>query len=143
MSRGWAYVLQPTPELWTMTLPHRTQIIYTPDISMILYQLELKPGSIMIESGTGSGSLSHGILRAVKPHGHLHTFDFHEARTVQAREEFASHGLSEFVTVYHRDVCASGFTEDLNGKADAVFLDLPLPHLAVPHATKALKESGK
>lgn len=51
LSKGWAYVLQPTPELWTQTLPHRTQIIYTPDISMILFQLEIKPGSVVIESG--------------------------------------------------------------------------------------------
>jgi tRNA (adenine57-N1/adenine58-N1)-methyltransferase len=51
MSRGWAYVLHPTPELWTLTLPHRTQIIYTPDISMIIFQLEIKPGSTIIEAG--------------------------------------------------------------------------------------------
>lgn len=92
-------MLQPTPELWTQTLPHRTQIIYTPDISMILFQLEVKPGSIVVESGTGSGSLSHSFLRAVKPLGHLHTFDFHEQRCDIAREEFKSHGLADFVTV--------------------------------------------
>jgi tRNA (adenine57-N1/adenine58-N1)-methyltransferase len=28
----YAFVLHPTPELWTLCLPHRTQIIYTPDI---------------------------------------------------------------------------------------------------------------
>lgn len=49
--KGWAHVLHPNAELWTMTLPHRTQIIYTPDISMILFQLDLKPGSNVIEAG--------------------------------------------------------------------------------------------
>lgn len=93
LSKGWGYILQPTPELWTITLPHRTQIIYTPDISMIIMQLELRPGSVLIESGTGSGSLSHAFIRAVKPHGHLYTFDFHEVRSKTAREEFDEHGL--------------------------------------------------
>jgi tRNA (adenine57-N1/adenine58-N1)-methyltransferase catalytic subunit len=51
LSRGYAYVLQPNPELWTINLPHRTQILYTPDISMILLQLEVKPGSKVIEAG--------------------------------------------------------------------------------------------
>lgn len=136
-------MLQPTPELWTLTLPHRTQIIYTPDISMILLQLEIEPGKVVIESGTGSGSLSHAFIRAVKPHGHLHTFDFHELRVEQARQEFKEHGLEKWVTAYHGDACAGGFTEALNGKVDAVFLDLPAPWLAVPNAVKALKEGGE
>lgn len=46
MTKGYGYALYPTPELWTKTLPHRTQIIYATDISLILTQLELGPGSI-------------------------------------------------------------------------------------------------
>lgn len=141
---------------------------------MILFQLEVRPGSVVIESGTttfysslfiqnfffcehtthvsivssipagtGSGSLSHAFLRAIRPSGHLHTFDFHQQRCEQAREEFEYHGLGDSVTVYHRDVCALGFTDELNGKADAVFLDLPAPQNAVPFALKSLKETGK
>ncbi|CAG9857140.1 unnamed protein product [Phyllotreta striolata] len=142
LSKGWAYVLQPTPELWTVTLPHRTQIIYTPDISMIILQLEISPGSVVVESGTGSGSLSHALIRAVKPHGHLHTFEFHEGRAATAQEEFKQHGLSQYVTVRQRDVCERGFGDELNDTADAVFLDLPHPWLAVPHAIRALKSTG-
>ncbi len=37
----------------------RTQILYGTDIALILLELELRPGSVCIESGTGSGSLSH------------------------------------------------------------------------------------
>lgn len=92
--------------------------------------------------GTGSGSLSHYFLRAIKDTGHLYTFDFHEERANRAREEFTEHGLGDFVTVQHRDVCNDGFTENLNGKADAVFLDLPAPYLAIDHVVKALKIDG-
>lgn len=50
-SKGWVYILHPTPELWTLTLPHRTQILYTTDISVIVLQLDLRPGSVVCESG--------------------------------------------------------------------------------------------
>lgn len=51
-SKGrWVHVLHPTPELWTVSLPHRTQILYTTDIATITMMLELKPGSVVCESG--------------------------------------------------------------------------------------------
>ncbi|XP_071574739.1 tRNA (adenine(58)-N(1))-methyltransferase catalytic subunit TRMT61A-like [Temnothorax nylanderi] len=142
LSRGWAYVLQPTPELWTLTLPHRTQIIYSPDISLIIHLMELRPGSIIVETGTGSGSLSHSLIRAIRPSGHLYTFDFHEQRVAIAETEFKKHGLNNFVTLKERDVCSEGFGEELKHKIDAVFLDLPHPWLAIEHATVALKQTG-
>merc|ERR1712018_505972 len=91
LSKGYAHVLYPTPDLWTKTLPHRTQILYATDISLILLQLELKPGCVVIESGTGSGSLSHSFIRTIAPHGHLYTFDFHQHRVDLAQEEFKNH----------------------------------------------------
>lgn len=139
-SRGWGYLLHPTPELWTLNLLHRTQILYTPDISLIVMQLDLKAGSIVVESGTGSGSLSHAIIRAIAPTGHLHTFDFHQQRVEIVTKEFFDHGLEMFVTAKQRDACKDGF--DLEDTADAVFLDLPNPWLAISHAVKALKNSG-
>ncbi|XP_050533009.1 tRNA (adenine(58)-N(1))-methyltransferase catalytic subunit TRMT61A [Daktulosphaira vitifoliae] len=142
LSNGWAHVLHPTPELWTQTLPHRTQIIYTPDISLIMYLLELKPGSIVVESGTGSGSLTHSMALRVKPFGHVYTYDFHEQRAEQAQKEFKLHKIQDIVTCQCRDVCQNGFCDNVTGKADAVFLDLPHPHLVVPYAARALKPSG-
>jgi tRNA A58 N-methylase Trm61 len=38
-------------ELWTLALPHRTQILYMADISLIIFELDIKPGSIVIEAG--------------------------------------------------------------------------------------------
>lgn len=51
LSKGWCYLLHPTPELWTPNLPHRTQILYSTDISMVTFQLDMKPGSVVIEAG--------------------------------------------------------------------------------------------
>lgn len=137
---GWVYVLHPTPELWTVSLPHRTQILYTTDIATITMMLELKPGSIVCESGTGSGSLSHAILRSVAPSGHLHTVEFHRQRAEKVMEEFKEHRVDHLVTVRNQDVCRDGF--GVTGVADAVFLDIPSPWEAVRHAKAALKKQG-
>ena len=52
----------PTPELWTKVLPHRTQILYLPDISLVCHYLELTPGAVVLESGTGSGGVGRSII---------------------------------------------------------------------------------
>nr|ACO14877.1 tRNA adenine-N1 methyltransferase catalytic subunit TRM61 [Caligus clemensi] len=137
---AYVHVLKPTPELWTKCLPHRTQILYTTDASMIIAGLELKSGSTVIESGTGSGSLSHALARVIGPQGKLYTFDFHEERSQLASKEFESHGLTS-VIASHRDVCSTGFGVDV--EVDAVFLDLPHPWEAIPHANKSLKALGR
>nr|XP_045757545.1 tRNA (adenine(58)-N(1))-methyltransferase catalytic subunit TRMT61A isoform X2 [Mirounga angustirostris] len=134
---GWVYVLHPTPELWTLNLPHRTQILYSTDIALLTMMLELRPGSVVCESGTGSGSVSHAIIRTIAPTGHLHTVEFHQQRAEKAREEFQEHRVGRWVTVRNQDVCRSGF--GVSHVADAVFLDIPSPWEAVGHAWDALK----
>lgn len=62
---GFLHVLAPTAELWTSSLPHRTQVVYTPDSSFILHKLGVRPGSVLIEAGAGSGSFTHAGVRAV------------------------------------------------------------------------------
>lgn len=140
--KGWILPLRLTPELWTQLLPHRTQILYQADISMILLQLDIKPGSVVVESGTGSGSLSHAILRACSPNGYLHTFDISEPRVSQAREEFDRHGYSANAFVTLRDICVSGYGQELDEKADACILDLPQTWLAIESAYRVLKPGG-
>ncbi|KAL4656356.1 tRNA (adenine(58)-N(1))-methyltransferase catalytic subunit TRMT61A-like [Arapaima gigas] len=137
---GWVYVLHPTPELWTLNLPHRTQILYATDIANITMMLELKPGSVVCESGTGSGSLSHAMLRTIAPTGHLYTVEFHQQRAKKATEEFCEHKVGHLVTVLNQDVCKEGF--GVTGVADAVFLDIPSPWEAVAHAKSAMKKQG-
>jgi len=59
-----------------------------------------------------------------------------------AGEEFKAHGLSDYVTVYNRDVIQNGFPEETDHTADAVFLDIPAPYSAIHHVKRALKKSG-
>lgn len=136
-------------------MPHRTQILYAADIALVCTLLELAPGSVVLETGTGSGSLTHSLARAVAPSGSVYTFEFHAGRAAKAREEFERHGLSKtleeekngglsLVVPRERDVQADGFGSDLenSGDADACFLDLPSPWRAVGSAALCLRPDG-
>ena len=101
-------------------------------------QLKLNIHAVL-ESGTGSGSLTHSLARAVAPSGHVHTFDLHQKRTEEAAAEFARHGLGQLVTVQHRNIEALGFPEEFHGAADALFLDLPGPWNVRPLCSAALQ----
>ena len=61
-------------------------------------------------------------------------------------------GFTPYVTVTHRDVLSNGLlleATDENkggvteGSIDAVFFDLPKPHIAVAHAQQVLRKKGK
>ncbi len=150
---GFIHLLAPTPELWTASLPHRTQVVYTPDYSYILHRLRVRPGSVLIEAGAGSGSFTHAAARAVfnsypQPDetaaprngrvrqrlGRVWSFEFHKQRVEKIQVEVKEHQLTDIVEVAHRDVYRDGFSPvtvaegaPISPGADAVFLDLPAP----------------
>ena len=139
---GFVYLLKPTPELWARSLLHRTQIVQELDQVQVVMRLNVRPNMEVLESGTGSGAMSHAMLRTIAPKGHLHTFEFNQHRAETARQEFKVHGLGHLVTVQHQDVCVEGFGVPAQSM-DACFLDLPEPWLAIPHAVYALKAGAK
>ena len=111
-SSGWLYILEPTPELWSnavhvsgccQVLSHhhqvftylhtsfqqtRTQIVDELDSSVITLNLDVSPGSVVVETGTGSGCMTLSLARAVHPSGHVFTFEYNGVRAETARKEF-------------------------------------------------------
>jgi tRNA (adenine57-N1/adenine58-N1)-methyltransferase len=139
---GFLYLLKPTPELWARSLNHRTQIVHELDASMIVFYLNLRPNMVVCESGTGSGALSHCIIRTIAPKGMLHTYEFNMQRAETAKAEFAKNRVSRLVTVHHKDVCGKhgpGGFDQPQASVDAIVLDLPEPWNAVPYAAFCLK----
>jgi tRNA (adenine57-N1/adenine58-N1)-methyltransferase len=146
---GFMHVLQPTPESWTYSLDHRTQVVYTPDYSYILQRMQVKPGDTLIEAGAGSGSFTHAAARAIfngypsdpsntNSNGKVCSFEYHEPRVDTLREELTAHGLNNVVHVNHRDVYNEGFLlpNAVSPRATVIFLDLPAPWLALKQLTR-------
>ncbi|KAF2871150.1 S-adenosyl-L-methionine-dependent methyltransferase [Massariosphaeria phaeospora] len=174
-SSGFAHLIPPSPETWTLCLPHRTQVVYTPDYSYILQRLRVRPGDHIIEAGAGSGSFTHAAVRAIfngypsgeyqpndlngtdygiepdsaerqkgfKQYGGVYSFEYHAPRAKQLETEIEEHGLSALVTVTNRDVYQDGFCLPSDGRndqgpnANAIFLDLPAPWLALKHLARS------
>ncbi|CRK21516.1 hypothetical protein BN1723_012421 [Verticillium longisporum] len=144
---GFVHILQPTPELWTQSLPHRTQVVYTPDYSYVLSRIRAQPGTRLIEAGAGSGSFTHASVRAVyngypttscEPRGKVFSYEFNRGRYEKMHEEIASHHLTGLVELTHRDAYTGGFLVDgASPNASSVFLDLPAPWDALPHLARA------
>lgn len=150
---GFIHILQPTAELWTAGLPHRTQVVYTPDYSYILQRIRARPGTRLIEAGAGSGSFSHASARAVyngyppsdtHRKGKVYSFEFNKERYEKMQEEITEHGLEGIVQLTHRDVYNGGFLVDgKSPEAESVFLDLPAPWEALPHLSRRKPATAK
>ncbi|KAI8960564.1 tRNA methyltransferase complex GCD14 subunit [Daldinia sp. FL1419] len=144
---GFIHILPPTPELWTTSLPHRTQVVYTPDYSYILHRIRARPGMKIIEAGAGSGSFTHAAARAVyngypkgtrDAKGKVFSFEFNHDRFQKMRKEIEDHRLDGIVQITHRDVYNDGFLVDGESPgAECVFLDLPAPWKALPHLARS------
>ncbi len=107
--QGYITILQLSADMWTEALKMRTEILYHADISLVITMLHLKPGHVVVESGTGSGSLSTQIARSIAPHGHVHTFEYNHERVKAAKDDFHNIGLDQLITCRQRDVCTQGF----------------------------------
>lgn len=109
----------------------------------------------MVEAGAGSGSFTHAAARAVfngypeyepstkrrRRLGKVCSFEFHQQRAGKIQEEIKQHGLDSIVQTTHRDVYEDGFLlgdpkTGTSPKANAVFLDLPAPWLALKHLVR-------
>jgi tRNA (adenine57-N1/adenine58-N1)-methyltransferase len=121
-----------------MSIRRRSQIVYPKEIGYILLKLNVGPGSRIVECGTGSGALTIALAHAVRPSGHVYSYDKREDMLRVATQNLANAGLLDQVDLKQRDI-AEGFDER---EADALFLDVRTPWLYLEQAWDALIEGG-
>lgn len=117
------------------------QIIQSWDSSFILTTLGIYPGSKVIESGVGSGSMTFGILKALSGTGLLVSVDVSEEAIALAGENLRNligkDGLNNWRAV-SGDICSI----KINEKFDACILDIPNPWDALANVSGMLVPGG-
>ncbi|HIC92707.1 MAG TPA: tRNA (adenine-N1)-methyltransferase [Anaerolineae bacterium] len=131
-------VLEPSTHDLILDLERTTQIMYPKDIGYVLLKMNIKPGSRVVEAGTGSGGLTLALARAVMPTGRVYSYEVRPDVLRLAAKNLDKLGLLPFVELKERDI-GEGFDEV---DADALFLDLRTPWLYLAQARAALKSGG-
>lgn len=136
---GYAFlILPPTLHDVLLYLRRQSQIIFPKDIGYILLRLSAGPGRTIVEAGTGSGGLTTALAWSVGSQGRVISYDRREDMQNLARQNLERVGLEAQVTLKLRDIAAGIDETDV----DALFLDLPDPHLVLPQARAALRNGA-
>lgn len=130
--------LKPALTDYIMKSSRNTQIIYPKDAALIVMLSGIGPGSRVVESGTGTGSLTTALAHYVGKTGKVYTYELRPEFQKNARKNLERSKLIDRVEMKSGDVTQGFDVQDV----DAVILDLAVPWLVIPHAYSALKPSG-
>lgn len=134
---------RPTLGDYVLKMKRGAQVIYPKDIALILVQADIHPGARVLEAGTGSGSLTLALSRAVGPGGRVVSYELREDHHERAAENISlwysgPEGKPDNLELRTGDV----FT-DISGEVfDRMVLDLPDPWNAVGTTTSSLRPGG-
>lgn len=131
-------VLEPSVRDLQETLLRGAQVLTPKDVASIRFELDLSPGRRVAEAGSGSGSLTIALARAVGTTGRVYSFDVRPDFLDAARVNVRKAGLEASVDFRIGDVRERIPEHNLDG----VVLDIPDPWAAVPPAWDALRPCG-
>lgn len=136
---GQAYLLKPSVEDLMMKAARESGIVYPKDAAFLMIRLGVRPGSKVLEVGTGSGSLTTALATAVAPHGKVHTFDRRTDLPQNAVKNINRAGLAPYVE-FHQRVAGEPLPEK---DFDVAVLDTPQPWEDIEVVKAALKGGGR
>ncbi len=120
------------------TLKRKAQIILPKDSALIGTLSNIKPGSIVVEGGLGSGALTIILLTLVSSSGKVITYETSKEFAKVGSDNIRKAGLKESWNLKIQDI-TKGISEK---NVDAVVLDIPEPWKVVNTAYNALLPGG-
>ncbi|OAA30415.1 SAM-dependent methyltransferase [Kosmotoga arenicorallina S304] len=139
IGRSKAHILKPGIVDYVFNLNRRTQIVYPKDMGFIILMLDIKEGDLVIECGSGSGSMTGAFARYVGSKGKVVSYERREKFLERARENIDQLGIGDRVEFKLKDI---GDGIDEKG-ADAFFLDVPDPVPYLSEVLSSLKGGGR
>ncbi|MPZ22369.1 MAG: tRNA (adenine-N1)-methyltransferase [Dehalococcoidia bacterium] len=134
-------LLRPATADFVVRMKRPTNILYPKDLGIITALTGIGAGSTVVEAGTGSGSGTIALLRAVGEKGRVLSYEI--------REEFVANALSNIRAMFAGELPAwltlvnANICDGIDGSGvDACLLDLPEPWRAVEAAVAALRPGG-
>ncbi len=141
-SSGGSRLLALRPRLadFILTMPRGAQVVYPKDIGPILHWGDIRPGSVVLEAGTGSGALTMALVQAVGPEGKVVSVERradHLAHATRTIERF-------FGTLPANLTLRLGDVGDVisETRPDRLVLDLPEPWEVVIAAGRHMEPGG-
>jgi tRNA (adenine57-N1/adenine58-N1)-methyltransferase len=136
-------VLRPRLADYQLKMKRGAQVIYPKDIALIIVHADIHPGAFVLEAGTGSGSLTLALARAVGEGGRVVSYEAREDHLEQAVANIngwyeGSGGKPAHVDLRLGDIF-EGVPED---DVDRLILDLPEPWRAIGPASDSLTPGG-
>lgn len=136
-------VFRPTMSDYVLKMKRGAQVVYPKDIGAILIHGDICPGATVIEAGSGSGSLTLALSRAVGAEGRVISYEVredHHERAVANVEAWYEGigGKPENLDLRVGDIF-EGIPES---DADRMVFDLPEPWRAIGTTTESLAAGG-
>ena len=131
--------ITPTLGDFTRFMPRIATVIYPKDLGAILILGDIYPGLNVLEAGSGSGSVTLLLSRAVGDTGKVISYDIRQDMIDRAKKNVLSLLPSCSNLIFRLNDIYDGILEQ---DLDRIVLDLPEPWKVVPHAGDALLPGG-
>jgi tRNA (adenine57-N1/adenine58-N1)-methyltransferase len=132
-------VFRPSHAQLVSEIERPAEPIFAKDVGAILVNADIRAGDSVVEVGTGAGTMSIALLRAVGPHGHVTSYEVRAEFAAEARknvERFQGHTENWTLVV-------SDAREGMQRKdGDAVVIDVPDPGPLLRPAAATLRPGG-